>query len=65
MLTYLISSKLTSINDFSVDYEGTLEKVLKNGTKSSSNSSSSSNISNGDASFDDDIKTGPYYNMSR
>lgn len=55
----MLMSQATNSNDYTVNFEGTLEQVLAaKGKKSSKGDDDDSNT-------DGNIKTGPYYNMSR
>lgn len=58
----LITSRMSQTNSQETDWVGTLEQVTKS---PGSGSSSGSGSGSGDGSGSDDIKTDPYYNMTR
>ena len=56
----MLMSQATNSSDYSVNWEGTLQQVLaEKGKKTSSGSDAD------DSNTDGNIKTGPYYNMSK
>lgn len=55
----MLMSQATNSNDYTVNFEGTLEQVLAAKGKNSSKGDDD------DSNTDGNIKTGPYYNMSR
>lgn len=60
VILQLITSRMSQTNSSETTWEGTLEQVTKGPGKSGSKSGSGD-----DGSGSDDIKTDPYYNMSR
>lgn len=58
LIGLIITSRMSATNSFESDYEGTLEQVLTKGTKGKRKG-------DGEDWGSDDVKSGPYYNMSR
>ena len=63
VISQIISSRMSSTNSSETEWVGTLEQVLKSPGKGGSSKSGGSG--SGDDDFSDDIKSSPYYNMSK